>query len=137
MLEGALAARPAGPFLLEAAISALHARAPSAEATDWAQIAELYRMLEALRPIPAVRVNRAFALARAEGAANALDLLEREDIDVRAYDYSHLVRGVLFAELGRVDEARAELVRAEQLARNRHEARQIRMRIERLENRVA
>ena len=137
LLEHTLATKPAGPLLVEAAISALHSRAPTAEATDWTQIAELYGILESLRPTPAVRVNRVFAVSRARDPATALELLERHDshIDVDGYPYTHLVRGVLLADVGRVDEALAELARAERSARNSHEARQIRSRIRRLENR--
>jgi RNA polymerase sigma-70 factor (ECF subfamily) len=135
-LEHTLAAGPAGPFLIEAAISALHSRASAPEATDWKQIAELYALLEPLRPTPAVRVNRAFAVSRAHDPATALALLDRrDDIDVDGYSYTHLVRGVLLGDLGRVGEALTELARAEGLARNSHEARQIRARIQRLENR--
>lgn len=136
-LEQTLATAPAGPFLIEAAISALHGRAPAADQTDWKQIAELYGLLERQRPTPAVRVNRVFAIARARDPATALRLLDQGDggIDTSSYSYSHLVRGVLLAELGRVDEALAELAHAERVARNRHEASQIRSRILRLENR--
>jgi len=135
-LEQALAAGPAGPFLIEAAISALHSRAPHADATDWNQIAALYALLERLRPTPAVRVNRVFAVSKAHDAATALALLDhRDDIDVDAYPYTHLVRGVLLEDLGRTAEALRELHRAERGARNAHEARQIRSRIQRLENR--
>jgi RNA polymerase sigma-70 factor, ECF subfamily len=139
LLETTLATRPAGPFLIEAAISALHSRAPSADETDWKQIAELYSLLERQRPTPAVRVNRVFAVARAHDPTTALALLDQRDgvIDTDAYPYTHLVRGVLLADLGRVDEALAELARAERVARHRHEASQIRSRIVRLENRNA
>jgi RNA polymerase sigma-70 factor, ECF subfamily len=136
MLERALGAGAAGPFLIEAAISALHSRAASADATDWNQIAELYALLEPLRRTPAVRVNRAFAISQARDPATALALLDRRDhIDVAAYPYTHLVRGVLLAELDRIEEAKTELRRAERVARNAHEKRQIRNRIEQLENR--
>lgn len=135
MLEHALVAGPPGPFQIEAAISALHCRAVRAEETDWAQIATLYELLERLRPTPAVRVNRAFAVSRAFGAAAALELLDRGGIDVDGYPYGHLVRGVLFEDLGRIEDAQASLHRAESAARNAHEARQIRERIARLENR--
>lgn len=137
VLERTLASTPAGPFLIEAAISALHGRAPTADATDWKQIAELYRLLEAHRPTAAVRVNRVFAVSRAEDAGTALALLEdRSDgMDVEPYPYTRVVRGVLLGELGRIAEAIAELTLAERLARNHHEARQIRTRIRRLENR--
>lgn len=136
LLERTLATGAVGPFLIDAAISALHGRASTAAATDWIQIAELYRMLERMRTTPAVRVNRAFAVAQAEGPAAGLALLDlRDEIDVDSYPYAHLVRGVLLAELGRTAEALDELTRAERLARNPHEARQIRARIARLENR--
>jgi RNA polymerase sigma-70 factor, ECF subfamily len=135
LLEQTLASTPAGPFLIEAAISALHSRAPSADETDWKQIAQLYGLLERQRPTPAVRVNRVFAVARSDDPATALALLDDGAIDAAAYPYTHLVRGVLLAELERVDEALTELAQAERLARNRHEAAQIRSRILRLENR--
>lgn len=134
-LERALVAGPAGPFLVEAAIAALHSRAGRADDTDWAQIAALYALLEPMRPTPAVRVNRAFAVAQADGPADGLVLLDRGDLAVSAYPYSHLVRGVLLEQLGRFEQAHAELMTAEHLARNAHEARQIRLRIHRLENR--
>lgn len=135
LLEQTLTAMPAGPFLIEAAISALHSRARCAEETDWKQIAQLYGLLERQRPTPAVRVNRVFAVARSDDSATALALLDDGVIDTAAYPYAHLVRGVLLADLERVDEAIAELANAERVARNRHEAAQIRSRILRLENR--
>jgi len=135
-LERALAAGPAGPFLVEAAIAALHSSAGPAEATDWPQIAALYAILEPIRPTAAVRVNRAFAVAQAQGPSAGLALLDGgDDLGANAYPYSHLVRGALLERLGRFAEARAELVTAERLARNVHEARQIRLRIHRLEDR--
>lgn len=138
VLEHALVAGPAGPFLVEAAIAALHSRAVRAEDTDWTQIAALYAVLEPLRPTGAVRVNRAFAVSQAHGPSVALALLDRGDeLAVNAYPYSHLVRGVLLEQLGRHAEALSELTRAERRARNAHEARQIRSRIQRLENRNA
>jgi RNA polymerase sigma-70 factor (ECF subfamily) len=78
-----------------------------------------------------VRVNRAFAVARAQGAAIGLALLDGGD-DVEEYGYAHLVRGVLLGELGRVAEAETALEQARGLARNRQEAMQIGRRIERL-----
>ena len=96
---------------------------------DWQQIAELYALLEGVRPAPAVRVNRAFAVARARGAGEGLALL---DDSVADYPYVHLIRGALFEELGRDEEAIASLHQATSHARNEHEARQIRERIARL-----
>jgi len=133
LLERAAAMSRPGTFQLEAAISAAHCRAPAAEDTDWHEIASLYGMLEDLRPTPAVRVNRAFAVARASGPARGLALLEeRETIDAGVYPYVHLVRGALLAELGRIDEARTSLEEARRVARNRAERAQVEKRIARL-----
>jgi RNA polymerase sigma-70 factor (ECF subfamily) len=133
LLERALAAGRAGPFQTEAAIAAVHCRAPVASETDWNEIAALYALLERFRPIPAVRVNRAFAVGRAHGAARGLALLdEAADVNVEAYPYVHLVRGSLLAELGQIDEARRALVRAEGNARNVHERAQIRAQLAKL-----
>jgi RNA polymerase sigma-70 factor (ECF subfamily) len=133
LLERALAEQNPGPFQIEAAISAVHCRAQQAEATDWAEIAALYALLETFRPTPAVRVNRAFALARARGATVGLALLEDTSvIDANDYSYAHLVRGSLLEELGRLEEARDSLRRAQTLARNEAERLQVSARIARL-----
>ncbi|HWL85269.1 MAG TPA: DUF6596 domain-containing protein [Polyangiaceae bacterium] len=129
LLEAALHAGVPGPLQLEAAISAIHCRAKTAASTDWQEIAELYALLERLQSTPAVRVNRAFAVARAHGAREGLALL---DDSIAGYPYAHLVRGALFEELGRDEEAIASLEQARSHARNEHEARQIRERIARL-----
>jgi len=122
-----------GPLQIEAAIAAMHSRAPTAESTDWPEIANLYESLEALRPTPAVRVNRAFALARAHGAQQGLNLLDdRRIIDATEYPYVHLVRGTLLAELGRTEEARASLLLALGEARNAAESTQIEEQLARL-----
>jgi RNA polymerase sigma-70 factor, ECF subfamily len=120
MLDRALALGRPGPYQIEAAISAIHCEAPSAAATDWTAIAALYDRLEQLRPTPAVRVNRAFAIARAEGPAAGLALLEGVD-----YPYVHLVRGSLSAEQGLVEQARASFSAARAVARNSAEREQI------------
>jgi RNA polymerase sigma-70 factor, ECF subfamily len=133
LLEQALAAGQAGPFQTEAAIAAVHCRACRASDTDWNEIAALYALLESFRPIPAVRVNRAFAVARAHGAARGLALLdEAVGLDVESYPYVHLVRGSLLGELGRLDAARQALARAEEHARNPHERAQIRAQMAKL-----
>lgn len=133
LLERALAAGKPGPFQIEAAISAVHCRARRPEDTDWREIASLYSLLESFRLTPAIRVNRAFAVARADGAAAGLALLDGDSAtDAAGYPYVHLVRGTLLEELGRVDEARMSLALASQHARNAHERAQIQARIERL-----
>ena len=134
ILDAALAMSRRGPLQIEAAISAMHCRASCAAETDWREIAALYGLLEELRPTPAVRVNRAFAVARAQGAHLGLALLEdRSAIDASEYPYVHLVRGTLLAELGRIEEARASLLEAQRVARNSAESAQIEGQIARLE----
>jgi RNA polymerase sigma-70 factor (ECF subfamily) len=133
-LDAALAMSRRGPLQIEAAISAMHCRAHSAAETDWKEIAALYGLLEELRPIPAVRVNRAFALAKAERPKPGLALLDDKSlIDASSYPYVHLVRGTLLAELGRIEEARASLYQARRVSRNSAEAAQIEDQIARLE----
>ncbi|HEY2406153.1 MAG TPA: sigma-70 family RNA polymerase sigma factor [Polyangiaceae bacterium] len=133
LLESTLASGTPGPFQIEAAISAIHSRAASADETDWQQISTLYALLENLRATPAVRVNRAYAVSRAQGPTAGLALLdEHGPIDVESYPYVHLVRGTLLAELDRSAEARVALARAEESARNAAERAQIRRQLERL-----
>jgi RNA polymerase sigma-70 factor (ECF subfamily) len=129
ILRRSLAAGHPGPFQLEAAISAVHCEAPTADATDWAQIAELYALLERIRPTAVVRINRAFAVSRVDGPDAGLALLDEADRDE---PYFALVRGVLYGESGRSDDAIAELERARSGARNVHEKTQIAARIERI-----
>lgn len=134
LLERALAAEQAGPFQVEAAIAAVHCHARTAEETDWREIAALYALLEGFRPTPAVRVNRAFAVARAEGPAAGLALIDASDVvGISSYPYVHLVRGTLLGELGRGEEARRSLALADEQARNAHERAQIRARMTNLE----
>ncbi|WP_428263120.1 RNA polymerase sigma factor [Haliangium sp.] len=133
LLDAALALSQPGPMQIEAAISAIHCRTSCAADTDWEQIATLYERLEELRPTPAVRVNRAFAVARAEGPEVGLAVLEdTSTVDATGYPYVHLVRGALLAELGRVDAARASLHEAHRRARNQAERAQIEARLARL-----
>jgi RNA polymerase sigma-70 factor (ECF subfamily) len=133
LLEQALRAAQPGPFQIEAAISAVHCRAASAETTDWREISALYTLLETLRPTPAVRVNRAFAVGRADGPAAGLVLLEPErGPDVSGHPYVHLVRGVLLEELGRLPQAREALAEASRHARNSAERAQIEERLAKL-----
>jgi RNA polymerase sigma-70 factor (ECF subfamily) len=134
VLDAALAAGSPGPFQIEAAISATHCLAVTAAETDWQQISELYRLLEPLRPTPAVRVNRAFAVARAIGAKEGLALLDEQPLE---YSYASLVRGALLEELGQSAEAIAALELAAGSARNPEEQRQILRRIARIREKGA
>jgi RNA polymerase sigma-70 factor (ECF subfamily) len=112
-----------GPYALQAAIAACHARAHTAEATDWVRIVALYDALAQLAPSPIVELNRAVALAMAYGPAVGLALVDQLLADPALANYHLLpsVRGDLLARLGRDDEARAEFARAAELARNARE----------------
>lgn len=109
-----------GPYILQAAIAACHARAGTAQETDWAQIASLYDALAVLAPSPVVRLNHAIALAMARGPAAGMELVDTL-ADAPMLENYHLlagVRGDLLARLGRHEEARREFERAAALTRN-------------------
>jgi RNA polymerase sigma factor (sigma-70 family) len=112
-----------GPYALQAAIAACHARARTPEETDWAQIVALYSELARLTPSPVVELNRAVALAMAFGPAAGLELVDALTSEPSLENYHLLpsVRGDLLKKLGRIDEARAEFERAASLTRNTRE----------------
>ncbi len=112
-----------GPYALQAAIAACHARARTPAETDWARIVALYDALARLAPSPVVELNRAVALAMAFGPAAGLELVDALAAEPSLQGYHLLpgVRGDLLAKLGRFDEARAELERAASLTRNARE----------------
>jgi RNA polymerase sigma factor (sigma-70 family) len=112
-----------GPYALQAAIAACHARARTPAETEWARIAALYDALAQLAPSPVVELNRAVALAMAFGPAAGLELVDalRSEPSLKTYHRLPSVRGDLLAKLGRFDEARAELERAASLTRNARE----------------
>jgi RNA polymerase sigma factor (sigma-70 family) len=114
---------PAGPYQLQAAIAACHARAGTPEETDWVRIAALYRVLAHLTPSPVVELNRAVAVAMAFGPQAGLELVERLPAEPALRDYHLLpsVRGDLLARLHRFGEARQEFERAAGLTRNTRE----------------
>ncbi len=112
-----------GPYTLQAAIAACHARAGEANATDWSRIAELYAILVAVTPSPVIELNRAVAVAMASGPAAGLELVDAL-VTEPALKFYHLlptVRGDLLEKLGRKDEACAEFKRAAALSRNERE----------------
>jgi RNA polymerase sigma-70 factor, ECF subfamily len=114
-----------GPYALQAAIAACHARANTAQETEWERIAALYDALAQLAPSPVVELNRAVALAMAFGPQAGLELLDtlaREQA-LRNYHLLPSVRGDLLARLGRFEEAHAELERAAELTQNARERR--------------
>jgi RNA polymerase sigma-70 factor, ECF subfamily len=112
-----------GPYALQAAIAACHARARTPEETDWAGIAALYESLARIAPSPVVELNRAVAVSMAFGPAAGLELVEALGAEqlLKAYHLLPAVRGDLLDKLGRLDEARAEFARAASLTRNARE----------------
>ncbi|GAA4340049.1 RNA polymerase sigma factor [Variovorax defluvii] len=119
-----------GPYALQAAIAACHARARTAEATDWSRIASLYEALAQLAPSPIVELNRAVALSMAIGPAAGLALVDalRDEPQLQGYHLLPSVRGDLLAKLGRKAEARAEFENAASLTRNARERKLLLMR---------
>ena len=114
---------PLGPYALQAAIAACHARAPTAGETDWERIVALYDALAQVAPSPVVELNRAVAVSMAFGPQAGLDLVDEiaDDPALRSYHLLPSARGDLLARLGRADEARAELERAAFMTRNTRE----------------
>ncbi len=112
-----------GPYTLQAAIAACHARAKIASDTDWTRIAALYAALVLVLPSPVVELNRAVAVSMAFGPAAGLAIVDTlvEETALASYHLLPTVRGELLAKLGRTDEARAELTRALALTRNERE----------------
>jgi len=115
--------RGLGPYGLQAAIAACHARAPAAPDTDWLRIVALYDALSQLAPSPVVSLNRAVAVAMAYGPAAALEIVDElaREPALERYHLLPSVRGELLARLGRPDAARAEFERAASLTRNERE----------------
>jgi predicted RNA polymerase sigma factor len=112
-----------GPYVLQAAIAACHARAPRPEDTDWARITSLYTELAEVAPSPIVELNRAVALSMADGPAAGLALVDQLAAEpaLRNYHLLPSVRGDLLLKLGRVAEAQAEFQRASELTSNARE----------------
>jgi len=127
-------AQSRGPYTLQAAIAACHARAHVASGTDWHRIAELYRELSELTRSPIVELNRAVAVSMAFGPALGLDLVDslREEPSLRSYHLLPAVRADLLIKLGRPVEARSDLERAASMTRNERERALLLQRAERL-----
>jgi RNA polymerase sigma-70 factor (ECF subfamily) len=118
LLDRAIEQRAPGPYQLQAAIAALHAQAPRPEDTDWPQIASLYAALAATARSPVVELNRAVAVAMADGPATGLPLLEDLAADLDGYHLFHAARADLLRRLERPHEAAAAYRRALELATN-------------------
>jgi len=125
LVEKALPSPRVGTYSLQAAIAAVHAEAPSAAATDWAQIVALYDVLERIAPSPIVSLNRAVAVAMRDGPAVALHLVEAilKEGELAEYHLAHAARADLYRRLGKKEEALVSYQRALSLARQEPERR--------------
>ena len=121
--ESLSAVHGGGAYTLQAAIAACHARARTADETDWTRIAALYEDLARVTPSPVVELNRAVAVGMAYGPAKGLELVDtlRSESSLKSYHLLPAVRADFLSKLGRVEEARAELERAASLTRNARE----------------
>jgi RNA polymerase sigma-70 factor (ECF subfamily) len=132
LIDKAMRHRAPGPYQVQAAIAALHARAENPADTDWAEIDLLYATLERLQPSPVVTLNRAVAVSKVRGPAAALEMIEPLAARLGGYFHFHGVKGGLLMQLGRGDEARVAFDRAIALANTAAEAAHIRMHLDRL-----
>ena len=137
LIDKAMRHRRPGPYQIQAAIAALHARAARAGDTDWAEIDLLYANLERLQPSPVVTLNRAVAVSKVRGPAAALALVEPLESKLSSYFYFHGVRGALLDRLGRRAEACVSFDRAIALANSPAEAAHIRQHLDRLEGKAS
>jgi RNA polymerase sigma-70 factor (ECF subfamily) len=133
MLDKAMLHRRPGPYQIQAAIAALHARAERPEDTDWNGIDQLYAALELRDPSPVVTLNRAVAVSKVQGAAPALQMVDGLSEALSGYFYFHGLRGALLKQLGRTAEAQEALTRAISLATTATEAAHIREHLDQLE----
>ena len=132
LIDKAMRHRRPGPYQIQAAIAALHARAQRAEDTDWGQIDLLYANLERLQPSPVVTLNRAVAVSKVHGPEAALEMIEPLGERLKGYFYFHGVKGALLEQLERPLEAREAFGRAIALANTPAEAAHIRQHLDRL-----
>jgi RNA polymerase sigma-70 factor (ECF subfamily) len=132
LLEKAQRHRRAGPYQIQAAIAAAHARAPRAEDTSWQEIDRWYQALEIVQPSPVVTLNRAVAVLKLHGPDAALAMIEPLAGKLSGYFYFHGLRGALLKQLHRVDDARDALGRAIALANSAAEANHIRQQLDQL-----
>jgi RNA polymerase sigma-70 factor (ECF subfamily) len=132
LLDKALRHRRPGPYQVQAAIGAVHAHAARAADTDWAEIDALYATLERLQPSPIVTLNRAVAVAKVQGPAAALAMIEPLAPKLSGYFHFFGLKGGLLMQLGRAEEARVAFDQAIALANTAAEAAHIRMHLDRL-----
>jgi RNA polymerase sigma-70 factor (ECF subfamily) len=132
LVDKALRHRKPGPYQVQAAIAALHARAPVPEDTDWTEIDLLYGALEVIQPSPVVTLNHAVAVSKVRGPEAALAMIEPLEDRLSGYFHFFGLKGGLLMQLGRNEEARVAFDRAIALANTAAEAAHIRMHIDRL-----
>ncbi|BCH14901.1 RNA polymerase sigma factor [Mesorhizobium sp. L-2-11] len=132
LVDKALRHHKPGPYQVQAAIAALHARAERPEDTDWNEIELLYSLLEQMQPSPVVTLNRAVAVAKVRGPEAALAMIEPLEQRLAGYFHFFGLKGGLLMQLGRGEEARIAFDRAIALANTAAEAAHIRMHIDRL-----
>jgi RNA polymerase sigma-70 factor (ECF subfamily) len=132
LVDKALRLRRPGPYQVQAAIAAVHAHAKRAEDTDWAEIDQLYAVLEGLMSSPVVTLNRAVAVSKVRGPAAALAMIEPLAPKLDGYFHFYGVLGALLSQLGRTDEARVAFDKAISLANTAQEAAHIRLHLDRL-----
>ena len=132
LIDKAMRHRQSGPYQVQAAIAALHARAATPEDTDWLQIDLLYGALEIMQPSPVITLNRAVAVSKVRGPEAALQMIEPLGERLSGYFHFFGVRGALLMQLGRNDEARVAFDRAIALANTSAEAAHIRTHLDRL-----
>jgi RNA polymerase sigma-70 factor (ECF subfamily) len=132
LVEKALRHRRPGPYQVQAAIAAVHGHAARPEDTDWAEIDQLYAVLETLQPSPVVTLNRAVAVAKLRGPAGALAMIEPLAPRLSGYFHFFGVQGALLLQLGRAEEVRVAFDRAIALANTPAEAAHIRLHLDRL-----
>jgi RNA polymerase sigma-70 factor (ECF subfamily) len=132
LVEKALRHWRPGPYQIQAAIAAVHSHAQRAQDTDWAEIDQLYAVLEKIQPSPVITLNRAVAVSKVRGAAAALEMIQPLESQLANYFHFYGVRGAFFVQLGRAEQAQPDFDRAIALAHTAAEAAHIRTHIDRL-----
>jgi len=133
LVDKAIRHRQPGPYQIQAAISALHARAQNPKDTDWPEIEALYAALDRMQPSPVVKLNRAVAVSKVRGSAAALEMIEPLASELSGYFYYYGARGAFLMQLDRKEEARTAFNQAIALAKSTAEAAHIRRHLDKLE----